>query len=317
MKAVELVRAEGDRLPAGRRRRLGARRHEVHRRRRALPGQRPWDMLINWARVPANPLPLGCVLTLPATGSEMNGGAVISRESTKEKLFFDSPHDVPAVLDPRSRNDLHAAAAADGQRHRRCVCSHDRAIPDLSGRRPAARPPGRGDPADAARGRPEGAGRAAELRRAGEPDVVRHAGPQRPDRLRRAARLGHAHDRPRVDGPVRHRSRPIAGHRAPRRVAAPEVAQAGEAAPICRARVEAPPCRIARTKTPAQNRSGRSTAPTQFFRSWASAPGWPITTFRREKPIETCVGQAAGANARTVKLGEHRRDYAKRKPNAE
>ena len=168
-------------------------------------------MLANWARVPANPLPLGCVLTLPATGSEMNGGAVVSREATNEKLFFVTPARLSAVLDPRSRNHLLAAAAAGGQRRRRRLRPHDRAVPDLSGRRAAAGPPGRGHPADADRRGPKGAGRSAELRRAGEPDVVRHPGPQRADRLRRAAGLDHAHDRPRVDGAVRHRSRPIAG----------------------------------------------------------------------------------------------------------
>ncbi len=120
-------------------------------------GGDPWDMLLDWSRVPANPLPLGCVLTLPATGSEMNGGAVISREATQEKLFFVTPANLPPLLDPRSGNDLQPAAAADGQRHRRRLRSHDRAIPDLSGRRPAAGSPGRGDSVDADRRGPEGA----------------------------------------------------------------------------------------------------------------------------------------------------------------
>ena len=73
-------------------------------------------MLTNWARVPANPLPLGCVLTLPATGSEMNGGAVISRESIKEKLFFNSPHVFPqfSILDPETTFTLPARQTANG-----------------------------------------------------------------------------------------------------------------------------------------------------------------------------------------------------------
>jgi NADP-dependent alcohol dehydrogenase len=33
-------------------------------------------------------LPFGTVLTLPATGSEMNSGAVVTIEATKEKLTF-------------------------------------------------------------------------------------------------------------------------------------------------------------------------------------------------------------------------------------
>jgi len=57
------------------------------------------------------PSRFGCVLTLPATGSESNGSAVISRSDTEEKLHFTSPHVYPqfAILDPltnlpRSRN---------------------------------------------------------------------------------------------------------------------------------------------------------------------------------------------------------------------
>jgi len=41
-------------------------------------------------------------LTLPATGSEMNSGAVITRAETEEKLSFGSPYTYPkfSVLDP-------------------------------------------------------------------------------------------------------------------------------------------------------------------------------------------------------------------------
>lgn len=45
-------------------------------------------------------IPLGTVLTLPATGSEMNNGAVISRKETKEKYAFYSNYPVFSVLDP-------------------------------------------------------------------------------------------------------------------------------------------------------------------------------------------------------------------------
>jgi len=53
-------------------------------------------------------LPLGSVLTLPATGSEMNTFAVISRESTGEKLAFGSPHCYPkfSILDPETTFSL-------------------------------------------------------------------------------------------------------------------------------------------------------------------------------------------------------------------
>lgn len=46
-------------------------------------------------------LPLGTILTIPATGSEMNSGAVISREETKEKLVFRGNHPVFSILDPQ------------------------------------------------------------------------------------------------------------------------------------------------------------------------------------------------------------------------
>ena len=61
----------------------------------------PWDMLSKGKKV-EDALPLGDVLTLPATGSEMNGNAVISRKSTKEKLAFGSQHLMPvfSILDP-------------------------------------------------------------------------------------------------------------------------------------------------------------------------------------------------------------------------
>ena len=47
-------------------------------------------------------LPLASVLTMPATGSEMNPNAVISRRSTKEKFDFGSPKVYPvfSILDP-------------------------------------------------------------------------------------------------------------------------------------------------------------------------------------------------------------------------
>src|SRR5690606_28156662 len=39
---------------------------------------------------PTQALPFGTVLTLPATGSEMNSGSVISRKETQEKMSFGS-----------------------------------------------------------------------------------------------------------------------------------------------------------------------------------------------------------------------------------
>ncbi len=60
-----------------------------------------WDFCLRKAVV-ENPLPLGCALTLAATGSEMNGNAVISNDETQEKLAMGSDLLRPKVsmLDP-------------------------------------------------------------------------------------------------------------------------------------------------------------------------------------------------------------------------
>ncbi|WP_010663612.1 iron-containing alcohol dehydrogenase [Marinilabilia salmonicolor] len=73
-----------------------------------------WDFPMQKARV-ENPLPLGTVLTLAATGSEMNGNAVITNEETQEKRGMGSPLLIPkfSVLDPTytfSVNKYHTAA---------------------------------------------------------------------------------------------------------------------------------------------------------------------------------------------------------------
>lgn len=57
-----------------------------------------WDLVVRGHATET--VPLGTVLTLPATGSEMNNGAVISRRSTHEKYPFYAKHPVFSVLDP-------------------------------------------------------------------------------------------------------------------------------------------------------------------------------------------------------------------------
>ena len=65
-------------------------------------GPDPWEILRTCGGGVAGALPLGTILTLPATGSESNGNAVISRRETDEKLHFTSAHVFPvfSVLDP-------------------------------------------------------------------------------------------------------------------------------------------------------------------------------------------------------------------------
>jgi len=64
-------------------------------------GEDPYDMT-KGAPVKAA-LPFGDIITLPATGSEMNCGAVISRKSTREKLVINSPLLFPvfSIIDPQ------------------------------------------------------------------------------------------------------------------------------------------------------------------------------------------------------------------------
>lgn len=61
-----------------------------------------WDILTSMGSKITKALPFGCVLTLPATGSEMNKGSVVNRESMQAKLPFMSEQVFPqfAVLDP-------------------------------------------------------------------------------------------------------------------------------------------------------------------------------------------------------------------------
>jgi len=75
----------------------------------------PWDLLAKQSKI-ENALPFGCVLTLPATGSEMNSGAVITRRSLQTKLPFLNPLLFPrfAVLDPTTSFSLPAGQISNG-----------------------------------------------------------------------------------------------------------------------------------------------------------------------------------------------------------
>ncbi len=65
-------------------------------------GSEPYDIVAKGLPV-KEALPLGDVMTLPATGSEMNANAVISRLATNEKLPFASEKVFPqfSILDPQ------------------------------------------------------------------------------------------------------------------------------------------------------------------------------------------------------------------------
>ncbi|MCU5774475.1 alcohol dehydrogenase [Erwiniaceae bacterium BAC15a-03b] len=68
----------------------------------AFYGDDPWQILQTRGAEIKQALPMGSVLTLPATGSESNNGAVITRRATGDKQAFHSPFVQPlfAVLDP-------------------------------------------------------------------------------------------------------------------------------------------------------------------------------------------------------------------------
>lgn len=76
----------------------------------------PWQILESFGGAVHCALPLGVVLTLSATGSEMNAGAVVTRKATQTKAFFTSPLVFPkfSILDPTKTYTLPARQLANG-----------------------------------------------------------------------------------------------------------------------------------------------------------------------------------------------------------
>lgn len=80
-------------------------------------GDDPWDLLLKGeADTVKKSLPLGTVLTLPATGSEMNKNSVISNRAREEKLAFGNPVVYPkfSILDPEVTYSLPAKQVRNG-----------------------------------------------------------------------------------------------------------------------------------------------------------------------------------------------------------
>ncbi len=75
----------------------------------------PWDIVGKRAPI-SQAVPLGVVLTLSATGSEMNSGSVITKAATKEKRSFRSPFVFPqfSVLDPETTYSLPMRQVSNG-----------------------------------------------------------------------------------------------------------------------------------------------------------------------------------------------------------
>lgn len=76
----------------------------------------PWDIVKTYGKVIGRTLPFGTVITLPASGSEMNCLAVISRLAGHDKLTFRNPKLFPrfSVLDPTKTYTLPANQVSNG-----------------------------------------------------------------------------------------------------------------------------------------------------------------------------------------------------------
>lgn len=75
----------------------------------------PWEFMLDPAKV-GEAIPIATVLTLPATGSEMNCGAVVSRRERNEKFAFHNPHCYPlfSILDPTTIYSLPKHQVSNG-----------------------------------------------------------------------------------------------------------------------------------------------------------------------------------------------------------
>ena len=73
----------------------------------------PWDLVIHNDRIGRH-LPIFDVITLAATGSEYDGGGVITNEETKEKLSVGGCYPVASILDPEYTFTVPANQTAAG-----------------------------------------------------------------------------------------------------------------------------------------------------------------------------------------------------------
>lgn len=78
-------------------------------------GEEPYELVSKCIPI-EKALPLGAVMTLPATGSEMNCHAVISRTSTKEKFALRDPQVFPqfSIIDPETTFSLPIRQVVNG-----------------------------------------------------------------------------------------------------------------------------------------------------------------------------------------------------------
>ena len=81
----------------------------------ALDDGDPWDFFLK-KRIPAGGLPIVAVLTISATGSEMNSNSVITNLETKQKLatHYDFSYPKVSIIDPLLQNTLPKFFTASG-----------------------------------------------------------------------------------------------------------------------------------------------------------------------------------------------------------
>ncbi len=82
----------------------------------ACSEEEPWEILASRGRSIKKAMPFGTVLTLPATGSEMNCGAVVTRADQNAKLGFASRLVFPqfSILDPQKTLTLPERQVVNG-----------------------------------------------------------------------------------------------------------------------------------------------------------------------------------------------------------
>ena len=82
----------------------------------ALLEEDPWTILEKRGANVTRAMPFGAILTLPATGSEMNMASVVTRKSTQEKFSFMNRNVFPkfAILDPSKTYSLPIRQVGNG-----------------------------------------------------------------------------------------------------------------------------------------------------------------------------------------------------------
>ncbi|HEY0063082.1 MAG TPA: iron-containing alcohol dehydrogenase [Telluria sp.] len=82
----------------------------------ALLDEDPWTILEKHGANVTRAMPFGAILTLPATGSEMNAASVVTKKATQEKFAFMSRQVYPkfAILDPSKTYSLPVRQVGNG-----------------------------------------------------------------------------------------------------------------------------------------------------------------------------------------------------------